>query len=218
MKKYLEVLKKCALFKGIEYEDIDAVLACLGGKTVSVKKNEIIFAEGDEAKFFGIVLSGKVSISQNDFYGNRTILSIVGEGALFGESFAYAGVKEIPVSVMAQKDGEIMLVESSKLTKTCAANCAFHNKIILNLIGELAAKNIVLQRKVRIISKRTTREKLMEYLLSVGKERGRDFYIPYDRQALADYLCVDRSGLSSEIGKLKEMGVIECEKNRFKIL
>lgn len=218
MKKYLEVLKKCALFKGIEEESIALALDCLGGKTVNVKKNEIIFAQGDEARFFGIVLSGSVSVSQNDFYGNRTILSVLGEGTVFGESFAYAGVKEIPVSVTAQKDGVIMLVGRDKITQTCIKGCDFHNRIILNLIGELAEKNLVLQKKVRIVSKRTTREKLMEYLLSVGKERGREFYIPYDRQALADYLCVDRSGLSSEIGRLKEEGIIECEKNRFKIL
>ena len=45
-----------------------------------------------------------------------------------------------------------------------------------------------------------------------------DFTIPFDRQGLADYLGVDRSALSVEIGKLRREGVIESERSAFTLL
>ena len=83
----------------------------------------------------------------------------------------------------------------------------------------MATKNLVFDQKIQITSKRTTREKLMAYLLNQAKLQGSNlFSIPYDRQELADYLEVDRSGLSAEISKLRKEGVLESEKSRFQIL
>ena len=84
---------------------------------------------------------------------------------------------------------------------------------------DLARKTIVFNRKIEIISKRTTREKLMTYLMMCAKSAGSDsFNVPFDRQELADYLEVDRSGLSAEIAKLRREGILESTKTHFKLL
>ena len=91
--------------------------------------------------------------------------------------------------------------------------------MIYNLVHDLAGKSIALHQRIKIVSKRTTRDKLMEYLMTKAAECGKSsFEIPYDRQELADYLEVDRSGLSVEIGKLKREGIIENQKRYFKII
>ncbi|HAS78430.1 MAG TPA: Crp/Fnr family transcriptional regulator, partial [Ruminococcus sp.] len=95
----------------------------------------------------------------------------------------------------------------------------FHSRIIFNLMKSIAAKNLLLNQKIEIISKRTTREKLMTYLMMQAKQHNSSsFYIPYDRQTLADFLEVDRSGLSAEISKLRKENIIESKRNFFRLI
>lgn len=219
MKKYLEILKKCPLFFGIDDEKLPVMLSCLGARVEFFDKKYTIMAEGTPARYVGIVLSGEVQISQTDYYGNRSLLGTVLEGEIFAEAFACAELSAIPVTVSAGEPSEIMLIDCAHILHTCHNNCGFHQQLIFNLMKELAEKSIVFYQKLEITSRRSTREKLMTYLAMRAKELGtNDFEIPYDRQELADYLGVERSGLSAEIGKLRGEGVLESEKNRFKLL
>ena len=219
MKKYIPALKKCGLFEEIEEENLTAMLDCLGAKVFSVKKDMTIFREGTPAKYIGLILSGTVQMVQDDFYGNRSIVTSISENGLFGESFACAGITSLPVSFIASKDCEIMLIDCKRITNTCCNACSFHKQVIFNLLHLVARKNLDFHQKIEITSKRSTKEKLMTYLLSVAKQTGSSsFTIPYDRQALADYLGVERSAMSAEIGKLRKEGIIECRKSHFTIL
>ena len=217
--EYLPVLRSCPLFDGVEETDLPVMLDCLGAKTIQVEKNVPVFRQGDPARYMGIVLTGQVQILQEDYYGNRSILGRSGPGELFGEAFACAGVEALPVSVVAAEDSGIMLLECGRITTSCCNACAFHSRMIVNLLRVMAAKNLQFHQKLRITSRRTTREKLMSYLLAQAQIRqASQFTIPFDRQELADYLGVDRSGLSVEISKLKAEGVIDCHRSTFKIL
>lgn len=216
MKKHFKILRQCLLFDGINDENLLPMLNCLGAEQKKYDKNQIIFAEGSIAERFGILLSGEAQIVRVDYYGNRSLVGRVGRGELFGEAFACAEVKNLPVDVIATEDCEVLLVDVKRVTQTCCNACEFHNRIIYNLMKIVAAKNLSFHRKLEIISGRTTRDKLMNYLLFEAKRAGSDsFEIPYDRQELADYLEVDRSGLSAEISKLRREGVLESVKNKF---
>ena len=219
MKKYNEILERCALFEGIRLEDLSAMLGCIGGHTVRVAKGQPVCREGDPATHVGMVLSGAVRLVREDYYGNRSIVAHIGPAELFGETYACAGVAALPVSVVADEDSDLLLMDCRRITTTCSSACAFHSRIIYNLLRLVAVKNLVFDQKIQVTSKRTTREKLMTYLLNQAKlQSSNEFTIPYDRQELADYLEVDRSGLSAEISKLRREGVLESEKNRFRIL
>ena len=223
MKKHLEILKKCPLFENSEENDLVRMLSCLGARVEEFDKQYTVFSEGSRAKYLGIVLSGAVQIVQLDYGGNRTIISEIGEGELFAEAFACAEVESLPVSIVASAYSEVMFIECAHVLYTCSNNCGFHQRLhqrlIYNLMKDLALKTLMIHQRAEIISKRTTAEKLMAYLVLQSKKAGsRTFTIPFDRQGLADYLEVDRSGLSSEIGKLVKKGIIDCKKNRFTIL
>ena len=219
MKKYAHILSKCPLFSGIEEESLVSLLGCLGAKITCFEKKYTIMAEGSAAKYIGVMLQGSAQIVQVDYYGNRTILSEVVAGDIFGEAFACAGVEEIPVSVVANEFCEVMLIDSYCILHSCSNACGFHQQMIFNLMKNLAAKNIAFHQKIEITSKRTTREKLMTYLLMQAKKYDSDsFTIPFKRQELADYLEVDRSGLSAEISKLRQEGIVESERSSFKLL
>ena len=219
MKKYLPILRKCPLFDGIAEEDLTRMLGCLGARVMFFDKKYTVFAEGTAAKYVGVVLSGSVQIMQFDYFGNRSILAEIGEGGMFSEEFAAAGVEAIPVSAVANEPGEIMLIDCSHILHTCHNNCGFHQKLIYNLMKALAKKTISFHERIAVTSRRSTREKLLAYLALWAQKTGKnEFDINFDRQELADYLEVERSGLSAEIGKLKREGIIDSNKNHFVLL
>ena len=219
MKKFLKILKKCPLFDGIDDDDLLKMLHCLGARVENFDKKYTILAEGSAAKYIGIVLSGSAQILQFDYYGNKSILSNIEPSEVFGEAFACAEMAYIPVTVIANEPSEIMLINSSHILHTCENNCGFHQKLIFNLMKDLAKKTILFHERIDITSKRTTREKLMTYLaLMAKKANSNSFTIPFDRQELADYLEADRSGLCAEISKLRREGILESRKNHFKLL
>ena len=219
MKNYLDILARCPLFAGISPQNLSAMASCLGARPVRFARGEMIFAEGQQAREMGLLLTGGAQIAKEDFYGNRTIVARIEPAEMFGESFACAQLDAIPVSVTATEDSEVLMMDCQRLLTTCTNSCEFHNRLIFNLLKVVATKNLMFNQKIEITSKRTTREKLLAYLNLQAKHHGSNaFTIPYDRQELADYLEVDRSGLSAEISKLRKEGVLESEKNHFTLL
>ena len=218
MEQYFPVLAGCPLFEGIDRQDLKGFLKCLGARVLTTKKGQTIFREGDPAGAIGIVVAGGVQLIREDYYGNRSVVGHVGEAQLFGEAYAFSTAATLPVSVVAQEEGAVVLLDGLRITGRCSNSCSFHNQVIFNLLRLVSNKNLMLHQKIQVTSQRTTREKLMAYLLSQAKLQGSNsFTIPYDRQALADYLEVDRSGLSAEISKLRKEGILESEKNHFRI-
>ena len=219
MKKYLPILQKSPLFSGIGETELLTLLDCLGGILREYPRGTVILREGDRPTHLGIVLEGEIRITRTDYYGNRSIVAAVQAPRVFGEAFACAEVESLPVDVTAASDCVVLMIAVDRVLNPCCNGCGFHNRIIYNLMKQTAAKNLMFHRKLEITSKRTTRDKLMTYLLMTAKEQGSSsFVIPYDRQELADYLEVDRSGLSAEISKLRREGVLTAEKNRFTLL
>ena len=121
--------------------------------------------------------------------------------------------------VIASENTEVMFIDCDRITRSCTNSCEFHRQIIYNLMRVVARKNLMFHQKIEITSKRTTREKLLAFLMiQAKKHQSRSFEIAYDRQELADYLQVERSGLSAEISKLRKEGIIDNRKNHFVLL
>lgn len=219
MEKYFDILDQCPLFQQVGRANYGKMLRCFGARVVSVKKNAALFCEGQSAVWVGIVLSGAVQAVQDDYFGNRSILSMAAPGELFAEGFACAGVECLPVSIVATTDSQVMLIDCSHIMTMCHNICPFHNQMIRNLLLSVAQSNLRLNQKIEILSKRTTREKVMAYLLSEAKLHGsNDFTIPYDRQELADYLGVERSAMSTVIGQLRKEGYIQVDRRHFHLM
>ena len=219
MEEYLDVLSRCPLFEGIAQAEMREMLGCLDGKIVRIARGDPVFLEGDPAEFVGVVLSGAVQILRDDYYGRRSVLAAVEPGELFAEAFACAGLETLPVSAVARQLSTVLLLDCRRVLTGCANACSFHSRMVGNLLRGIARKNLALTRKIRCMAPRTTREKLMEFLLDQAKRHGSpEFVIPYDRQALADYLGVERSAMSAEISKLKKAGQIDCSGSWFRVL
>lgn len=134
----------------------------------------------------------------------------------FGSAYACAPSKVLNVSVLAETKANVTFLDVKKILTVCSSGCDHHNKIIRNLISELAEKNLQLSEKLTHSGKRSTKEKVMSYLSTISKREGSsEFDIPFSRQQLADYLGVERSGLSLELSKMKKAGMIDYNKSHF---
>ncbi len=216
MEKYFEILTASSLFAGVSPEELTSLLGCLQARVVTAEKGAPVFLEGDEAGFIGLVLTGAVQIVRDDYYGTRSVLSIVQHGDIFAETYACSSEKTMPVSGYAVKDSQIMFFSCRKMLTVCTNACRFHNLLVKNLLRIVAEKSVGLGQKIQFMSKKTTREKLMAYLLDQAKRAGSpEFTIPFDRQALADYLGVERSAMSAELSKLRKDGVLTTQGSHF---
>jgi CRP-like cAMP-binding protein len=184
-----------------------------------LKKGETLFKAGTKITDFAVIISGRLAISSYDANGHRNIVEILEPMETVAISLAVANIQTVAVSVEARLDSEVILFNAERVLNPVGRPSEEHLRLLRNITKELARKTVLLGRKMRIISSRTTSDRLMKYLIEESVRRGsKEFDIPFDRQALADYLCVERSALSAEIGKLVKKGLLESRKSHFKLL
>ena len=217
MKKIFEALKNNLLFQGIAFSDFEHMLDCLSSRTAYYKKDEVILLSGDAVNFVGLVLSGGVRIIKEDIDGHAAILADLGVSEAFGETFACAGISQSPVTIQAADNSEILFLDYNRIITSCTSACPYHAKLIANMLKLVAQKNLMLNQKIDILSKRTTREKLMCFF-DAQRGAAKKFIIPFNREELAHYLCVDRSAMSNELCKMRDAGLIKFSRNNFEIL
>ena len=219
MKKYIPILKRTKLFSGVGEEDIASLLSCLGARKKEYKKGEYILREGEHISDIFILVEGKIHIQKDDYWGNRSILSVISVGEMFGEGYAAPESGALLNDVVAVEDSSVIFFDVKRILTTCPSACRFHNMIVQNMFFAISDKNRRLVQKLGHMSGRTTRAKLISYLSEEAKRQGASvFTVPFNRQQLADYLCVDRSAMSNELCKMRDEGMIKFEKSRFELL
>ena len=207
------------LFHGIKQDELNAMLSCIGYHIGTFKKGDIVAFEGDNLKHIGIVMKGSVDMVKEDLWGNKTMLLRMGKDELFGETFACGSDSLSVVTFLVSEDAKILFMPFDRVMHSCTMACQFHHRLIENMVKIIADKNRDLMRKIDVVSKRTIREKLLAYLsIQAQTQNSRYFEIPLGRVELAEYLCVDRSALTRELAKMKEDGLIDYDKNCFRIL
>ena len=213
------MLKENIIFNGMSPDEIDQALSELCAIEKAYEKNSLILRAGDITDSLGLVLYGSVTIESNDMWGNRTILSNVGEGGFFAETYALLENEPLLVDVRANENCRILFFKVGSLKKLKSNMNLWSFKLISNLLMISANKNLHLSGRSFHTSPKTIRGRVMVYLSSVSLKKGsNEFDIPFDRQQLADYLNLERSALSKELGKMKKDGLIEVRKNHFKLL
>ena len=207
------------LFYGIKPDELNAMLSCIGYHIGTFKKGDIVAFEGDHLKHIGIIMKGSVDMVKEDLWGNRTMLVRMRKDEMFGETFACGSDSLSVVTFMVSEDAKVLFMPFDRVMHSCTMACQFHHRLIENMVKIIADKNRDLMRKVDVVSKRTIREKLLAYLsIQAQMQNSRYFEISLGRVELAEYLCVDRSALTRELAKMKEDGLIDYDKNCFRIL
>ena len=219
MEEYISLLKNTDLFKGVEEAAIGPLLQSMGARKRHFNKGNFVFYAGDDINTISIVLSGSCHIVQEDYWGNRNILTLVQKGQLFGEAFAALPSAQAIVDVVVVEEGDILFLSIDSLMRSDTSLPAEARSVLRNVMGLLAGKNILFTKKIRYISQRSTRQKLMAYLSDEARRLGSSsFTIEFNRQQLADFLSVDRSAMSAELSRMQKDGLIKYHKDEFTLL
>ncbi|MFR1833550.1 MAG: Crp/Fnr family transcriptional regulator [Lachnospiraceae bacterium] len=207
-------LSNTQMFRGLGEEEITSLLGCLNAGKRSYKKGEIILSEGSITENVGIVLSGMAMITCSDIWGNASLLGEVSPGSVFAEVYACIPGQPMLVTVAAVEDTSVLFMNVGRVLTACTNACPFHARLAQNLLTICAHKSLRLSQRIQHTSSKSIRGRLMSYFSECAKRSGSNsFFIPYNRQQLADYLNVDRSTMCNELSKMQREGVIEYEKN-----
>lgn len=216
MEKYLHLVKKSPLFYGMNDDELYTLLKCCGGEQMLYEDGEAIFRMGESVNTVMILLKGKARVIQENFWGRQEVIYCVKDGELFGESYSCARTPVLPVSVVAEGPCEALFLNYQRMITFCPMACEFHTRLIHNLLRLVSERNVKLEDKLEHVCRKTTREKLLSYLSQQAIAWGsREFEIPHNRQELAEYLSVDRSAMSSELGKMRNEGILDFQKKHF---
>lgn len=214
---YKDDLSKTILFRGMSADEIRNCLAALNSNEKNYQKGTVIMHAGSLTDRMGLVLSGSVTVESNDVWGNRTILSHIGTGQFFAETYALLPHEVMLVDVVANEDCSILFVTVGGLLSGPASS--WREKMIKNLLMISSQKNLTLSGRSFHTSPKSARGRILSYLYSVSLQKhSSEFDIPFNRQQLADYLNLERTNMSKELGRMQREGIIECRKNHFKLI
>jgi CRP-like cAMP-binding protein len=204
------------LFENVSNNQVLELLKCFGIKTKTFKKNSFILKIGSKINFLGVMLAGEAVISKADSLGKNVILETLKINDIFGHNIVCLGVNKSPVDVIAQSDCEILFLPFEKVVTPCSKLCSYHLQLIKNVMKMISKRNSLLTDKIDILGQKTTREKILAMLQSY-KIDNQPFSIPFSREQMAKFLCVDRSAMSRELCKMRDEGLLKFHKNYFEL-
>lgn len=219
MEEYIYLLKRTPLFYGIREEELYTLLRCCAAREERYEDGEAVCRMGEALGVLLILLEGEAEVCREDFWGRRETVCRLEPGDSFGEAYSCARTAALPVSVIARGECRAAALDYQRMTSFCSLACGFHGRMVQNLLRMVAEDRVRLENRLEHMEKRSIRDKLLSYLSRQAVNRGaRSFDIPFSRRELAEYLGVDRSALSSALGRLREEGLIEFHRNRFTLL
>lgn len=211
-------LSKTPLFKGCSEKEIEHMLLCLKHDVKTYQKEQSIYHSGQIVSEVCLVLSGSVQIENIDLLGNKSILGISQAGDIFAESYACIPNQPMLVDVIAREETTILFINVPALFSE-SNSCGHGAKLIQNLLRISSKKNLNLSMRIFHSAPKTIRARLFSYFSEqISLQGSNQIRIPLDRQQLADYLGVERTALSKELGKMRDEGILTFHKNEFHIL
>lgn len=205
------------LFENVQNSEVLELLKCIGIKTKVFKKNAYILRSGSKIDYLAVILGGNAVMSKTDSFGKQTVIEKLKMNDIFGHNIVCCGLDKSPVDVVAENECEVLFLPFEKVVTPCEKLCPYHLQLIKNVMKMISKRNSLLNDKIDIIGQKTTRDKIMA-LLETYHNGQRVFSIPYTREEMAKFLCVDRSAMSRELCRMRDEGILKFSKNHFEIL
>lgn len=205
------------LFEGISETDLARMITCFGAKIKRFREGEIVCDYSDTGDDVGVMLEGSAAMIRTDENGEVAVMELFAAGDIFGEVLAFSNAAGDSVRVVAESDAEVMFIKYGQITKRCEKACEHHSRLVSNMFGLIAKKTLSLSQRIEILSRKTTREKLLYYFNILSKQQGKEFDLPMSVTRLAEYICADRSAMTRELSRMQADGLVEINKKRIKL-
>lgn len=205
------------LFEGISESDLEKMIVCFGARINAFREGEVICDYSDTGDDVGVMLEGSASMIRTDENGEVAVMELFSASDIFGEVLAFSNAAGDSVKVIAESDAKVMFIKYGQITKRCEKACEHHSRLVSNMFGLIARKTLSLSQRIEILSKKTTREKLLYYFNILARNQGGEFFLPMSVTRLAEYICADRSAMTRELSRMQADGLIEMNKKKIKL-
>lgn len=216
-KEYMDSVRKCYLFGGMDDGSIVEAITILKGRVKRYKRDELILRLDDDLIKAGLLLKGRIESSfQNESF-NQITVNYLSCGEMFGEALVCSGIKNSPVQIRAVEDCAILFIDLKQIYNE-EIKSDLNTVLAANLIKSLAGKNLILNQKIRILSQKGLRDRILIYLQTLPSDSNGYVRLPFTQTALAEYLGVNRSALSRELGRMQNEGVLKMSHDKLKLV
>lgn len=213
---FLEGVNMDNLFNNINNKNKEKILKYLEATTLTFKKNTNIYSSINDKNTLVIIEYGSIKIIRNDYNGNRLIVDNLNKYDIFGSIILPVLNQEY--DIITKEDTKIILIDYDRIINY-KNNSYYYNQFIQNLLKVMTNKITEKNNKINILTKRTIRDKLLEYFKILSKKsNSKIIYIPITFTELADYLSVDRCAMSRELKYLKDEGFIKITQRKITLL
>ena len=173
-KAHVTDISQLPIFDGISPADCTLLFDCLGCRIREYKKDSLIRLEGDLAGNVGSVIEGSVNMYKQDIWGNRTLLSYMQAGDVFGETFSFSEItpEHEGVFFVTASPSLILFLPASRILYPCTNSCPFHHQLSKNMFAMISAKNRRLMERIEVSSQGSVREKILAYLSMEAQRQG----------------------------------------------
>ncbi len=211
-----EILSQLKMFDGIPVEHYEAIIEKLDGYEKTYDKNDIIWEQGDNVDYMGIVLSGAVQGCNVDYNREDSrIMERFYAGNTFGEAIAF-GDNNCWIEVNAAEKSHILFISARKILENTTDIDLIH--IGMNLLREMASKFAMINMKNKLLAEPRLRNKILMYLVNMNKNADGSVTVPYKQKELAQYLGVNKTSFNRELSRMKDEGIIDIDGRNIKLL
>lgn len=200
---------QCALFDGFEDDDLDFLFESLPCFCRAYKAKQPIAWLGEQIESIGILLEG--GLASKHFYqdGKAQSIKLYEPYDLVGLETVTSRRGTTPHVILSGSDCRIFWMPYRLLLDACQRKGALKDRLMENILAIYADEMIRMSYKTYILSRRTVRERVLAYFQLVSEKRGsRTIELPMTHMAFAEYLCVTRSSLTLELGRLRKEKII----------
>jgi len=215
MENIIKIIKKNQLFIGLSDENIRNVLKEIKYYIKSYSKGEIIAHEDDECRSLSLVLSGVVEIQRLYLNGKYIVLNRLNEGDVFGEALVFSKARTYPATVISLNESKVLFIDKSDILKILTKE----EKVLENFISLLSNKVFILNSKIKSISFKSVRQKVIGYILNEVKEqKSNSIMLKNTKEEIAALLAIPRPSLSRELINLRNLGYIKFDRKKITVL
>lgn len=218
METALAALRKCRLFQDLTLETLrQDVLP--QGRQQRLDRRAVLIEPGDQVDWFAVVLRGRVQISQIFSDGTSSLMEVLKPSYTLGTDLICTRSRRSPYYAVAGTDVE--LIQFPKELVLEAGELSEEERLLVwrRLMMLLSDENLRKHYRLAILSQRGLRDRVLIYLTMQAERRGTNtFRVPFSREELAAFLCVNRSALSHELSLMEQEGLIRFQKNEFTLL
>lgn len=205
------------LFLNINAKNQEKLLYTLEAHTFTFPKNTRVLTAIKEENIIGFVVYGYMQITRTDYNGNTTIIEELEENAVFGTTLSSLNNSEY--EILTKEESKIIILDYNRIIKEENNKLPYFHQFFKNLLEIASNKIQEKNERIEILTKKTIRDKLLEYFKIVSEKNGsKIIYLTLTQAELAAYLAVDRSAMSRELKYLKEEGFIKLENKKITLL